>query len=143
MTTEIGYYAHISLRRPKKKQWDDLGNIQAWRIIKPSIGEPAADPQAWIQDWLTRAYRTGNYEPDSQPTAAGLNSIYEVRCNVSDDVVASKQGEFANDATGNDLVYIQQLFIHPVSPTNPNIDVSNNDKIIPSEIYSNRYTVFR
>lgn len=109
--TYLGYYAYISLRRPGATDFDEIGNICTWRLSKPAKHSPNVNGVLWRQDWLGGSAGDIKYPNGTDSFAKALRAIYNYNGTVRTRVGQPFRAQFANNATGNDLVYIQQLFI--------------------------------
>lgn len=109
--TYLGYYAYISLRRPGAQDFEDIGNICTWRLSKPTTHNPNCNPVLWRQEWLSGNAGDIKYPSGTDSFAKALRAIYNYNGTVRTRVGQPFRSQFANNATGNDLVYIQQLYI--------------------------------
>lgn len=107
----VGYYCSVSLRRPGVLNFEDIGTVHASRLSKPSIHAPRMCPSSWRDDWLLGQADEIVYPNGTMSFAKALRAIYNPNGSVRGRVAAAFRNEFANNGTGNDLVYISQLYV--------------------------------
>lgn len=121
----LDYWAEIKLRRPGESNYENLGQILSWRISRPTVQQPEVDPQVWVHNWLTGPKTEFRYPGSTSCIATALRAIYNNDGSVQDRVLPEYHAELSNDGTGNDLVYIQQVYIRMTHEHDDTINVSS------------------
>lgn len=113
--TYMGYYAYVYLRRPGEDDYEDIGSISSWRFSRRTARDPNVDGGLWAREWLEGDMNDKRYSNSTACIAQCQRAIYNADGSVKDRVAPEFREELSNDGKGNDLVYIQQLYIRDKS----------------------------
>lgn len=109
--TYLGYYAFIKLRRPGEENFETIGNIASWRFSRPTARDPHLDRSLWVREWLEGEVNDTKYINSTSCIAEALRAIYDDDGDVRERVEPEFEDELQSNGTGNELVYIQQLYV--------------------------------
>lgn len=132
--TYLGYYAYVQLRRPGEADYEDIGSIVAWRFARRTARDPDVDGGLWKREWLEGEVSERRYN-DYDCIAKCLRAIYNADGSVKERVGAEFRKSLSSEGEGDELVYIQQLYIMENSKDDDTVIVRTTNPLASSRFH--------